>query len=115
MENLDNQGYEVHKGLQTPLSYKGFKGHNIYIAVGVLISGLIISSLFMTLFGNFIAILSLTAIWLGGYLYIKIQQKNGLYKKKRHQGLYIIINKFKIRNHVVWEIKENNSPSNMQE
>lgn len=81
--------YNVYKGLQKPLIYKGFKGKYIFWGLGSLVAGLalgaIISSTINTYLGALIGVCSVV----GGLLYTAKKQKGGLYTKTKHRGIFI--------------------------
>lgn len=84
------QQYNVYKGLQKPLIFKGFKGRFIYIGAGIAISSLIIcalvSSLVSFVWGGF----ALIVIMFGGFALIAQQQKKGLHRKDKSKGVFVV-------------------------
>ena len=83
--------FNSYKGLQKPLVFKMFKGPYIYKALGILIAALL-ACIICGIVGNLvIGLLLLLAIGLGGLLLLlKKQKKDGLYKKDKSEGLYIV-------------------------
>lgn len=82
-------GYAIYKGLQKPLTYRGFKGKFIYWGVGSLVSGLIGGGL-LGAFTNMYLGLTTTIIIIGsGLTFTFFRQKNGLHSKIRHTGIFI--------------------------
>lgn len=81
--------FNVYKGLQRPLIYKGFKGKYIFwglaFLVGGLIVGAVISSTVNTYLGAFIGISAVV----GGLVYTASRQKGGLFNKNKHKGIYV--------------------------
>lgn len=81
--------YNVYKGLQKPLIYKGFKGKYIFWGLGSLVAGLtfgaIISSTVNTYLGALVGVSSVV----GGLFYTANKQKGGLYNKTKHKGIFI--------------------------
>lgn len=80
--------FDVSKGLQKPLVYKGFKGKFIFWGLGFLIGGIIMgaiaSSTINTYFGGFVGL----AFAVGGIFYTGNRQKGGLYNKPRDRVIY---------------------------
>ena len=95
--NNSEEGFAVYKGLQAPLMFKGFKGRFIYIGAGVVMGGFIISAIIISLVGNVPGIIALVLLWGGGFFYISQGQKKGLHNKKKTKGVFIVINKYKLR------------------
>lgn len=82
--------YQVYKGLQKPLIFKGFKGRFIYWGVGCLLTGLILGALTMSLINGWLGAIVLAGCTGGGLWYISQKQKNGLYDKTRHNNIQIL-------------------------
>ena len=81
--------FEVFKGLQSPLVFKGFKGKYIYWGLGLLLSSFILTVVSIVLVGYGLG-LTVMAIMLGGGLFlISSKQKKGLYSKNKAKGIYI--------------------------
>lgn len=91
------EGFAVCKGLQSPLMFKGFKGRYIYIGAGFVMGGFIIASGIISAFGTIPGILVLGVIWTSGYIYISKAQKKGLHAKNNEKGIFIVVNKYKLR------------------
>jgi len=91
--------YNVYKGLQKPLVFKGFKGKYIYWGIGSLVTGLVVGAVFIAIVNMVFGILALVLVSIGGIFYTSAKQKQGLYSKKRHKGLYIIPSRFKYANY----------------
>lgn len=91
--------FQVYKGLQKPLVYRGFKGKFIYWGVGSLLAGLVLGALTMSLVNMWLGMIVLIGSIAGGLLYIAGKQKNGLHVKSRPQGIFIHPVNFKKINH----------------
>lgn len=81
--------FNVFKGLQRPLIYKGFKGKYIFWGLGSLVGGLaigaILASAVSSLLGAFVGV----GVVLGGLFYTASQQKKGLHSKRRENQIYV--------------------------
>lgn len=95
------KSFSVFKGLQKPLTYKGFKGKFIYWGIGCLLAGLILGALTMTMVNMFLGVLVLAGTIIGGLFYTASRQKKGLHSKMVSSGHYIHHAHFKIRSHHV--------------
>ena len=96
-KNTSEEGFEVYKGLQAPLMFKGFKGRYIYIGAAFLMGGFIVSAGIICAIGTIPGVIILCIIWTVGYIYISHKQKQGLHSKKRDKGVFIVVNKYKVR------------------
>lgn len=96
-KNSAEEGFEVYKGLQAPLMFKGFKGRYIYIGAAFLMGGFVIAAGLITLLGTIPGVIALCIIWTVGYVYISHKQKQGLHFKKKEKGVFIVVNKYKVR------------------
>jgi len=83
------RSFPVYRGLQRPLSYKGFKGRFIYWGVGTLLFSLVIGAVSMALINMYFGAVLMVACILGGFLLIGSRQKNGLHDKTRSKGIYL--------------------------
>lgn len=81
--------YNVYKGLQKPLQYKGFKGKFIYWGLGFLLLGLVAGAISMTVINKWFGAIVLVGCVVGGLLYTGSSQKRGLHNKKRHNAIFI--------------------------
>lgn len=81
--------FQVYKGLQRPLVYRGFKGKYIYWGVGALLAGLVMGALTMALVNMWLGLIVLIAGIAGGLVFIARKQKNGLHIKTRATGIFI--------------------------
>lgn len=100
----DVKNYEMFKGLQMPLTFMSFKGKYIYYGFASLAIGLVVCVLVILIVGN--NIIGGLA-WIGSTLacfgYTAIQQKKGLYRKKKKTGVFTVKSKYIFNN----ERKEN--------
>ena len=88
---MDNREFNSYKGLQKPLGFKMFKGRYIYIALGTLIGAFLLGILLGVVTTMVVGVVVLLVFGLGGLAVVLVdQRKNGLNKKKRNQGIYII-------------------------
>jgi hypothetical protein len=81
--------YQVYKGLQKPLTYRGFKGKFIYWGIGALLTGLVLGALTMALVNMWLGLIVLIGFIAGGLLFIAGKQKKGLHIKSRPTGIFI--------------------------
>lgn len=95
--------YNVYKGLQKPLVYKGFAGKFIYWGIASLLSGLVLGALVMALFSMLLGLIVLASCVGGGLYYTASRQKKGLHQKTRSSGHYLISSKI---NHRIYAKKE---------
>ncbi|HKG05639.1 MAG TPA: hypothetical protein VKB19_04240 [Pedobacter sp.] len=84
-----SRSYNVYKGLQKPLVYKGFSGKFIYWGIASLLSGLVLGALVMALFSLVLGVLVLAGCIGGGLLFTFSRQKQGLHQKTRSRGIYL--------------------------
>ncbi|MCA5004047.1 DUF4133 domain-containing protein [Sphingobacterium sp. WQ 366] len=83
------KSYPIYKGLQKPLTYKGFKGKYIYWALASLLIGLIIGSIAAALTNIIIAgLCSIATMGTCIALILHIQNK-GLHQKKNKRRIYV--------------------------
>jgi len=81
--------FQVYKGLQRPLVYRGFKGKYIYWGVGTLLAGLVLGAITMALINMWLGLIVLIAAVAGGLVFIAGKQKKGLHIKTRPTGIFI--------------------------
>lgn len=81
--------YNVYKGLQKPLVYKGFKGKFIYWGLGFLLLGLVAGAISMVVISKWFGTVVLSGTMIGGLFYTASKQKQGLHNKQRHTGIYV--------------------------
>lgn len=86
--------YNVYRGLQKPLIFKGLKGKFIYMggacAVGSLLLCAIVSTVLSFMWGGMTLLVGL----FGGLGIISNMQKKGLHKKDKRKGIYIVSHTF---------------------
>ena len=104
------QGYNIYKGLQKPLEYKGFRGKFIYRGIACLLCGLLLGAVVMVAFSMLSGVLVLVSIICAGLGYTAKQQKNGLHRKTRASGHYLFPSKIKHRIHAKKERIQNALP-----
>lgn len=89
MTNLNE--FNSYKGLQKPLVFKMFKGRYIYIALGTLIGAFLISIIVGVITSMGIGLILLLILGVGGlFMVLMKQRKNGLHKKDKSQGVYVV-------------------------
>ena len=81
--------FQVYKGLQRPLVYRGFKGKYIYWGVASLLAGLVLGALTMALVNMWLGLIVLIAAVAGGLVFIAAKQKQGLHIKSRPTSIFI--------------------------
>lgn len=83
--------FNSYKGLQKPLVFKMFKGRYIYIALATLIGAFILGITIAITLTMSVGVIVLLISGIGGlYVVLVKQKKNGLHKKNRSQGIYIV-------------------------
>lgn len=83
--------FNSYKGLQKPLVFKMFKGRYIYIALGTLIGTFLIGIIVGIITTMAVGAVVLLLLGLCGLFVVLMQQrKNGLHKKDKSQGIYIV-------------------------
>ena len=83
--------FNSYKGLQKPLVFKMFKGRYIYIALGTLIGAFLIGIIIGIITSMAIGAVILILLGIGGLLVVLMnQRKNGLHKKDKSQGIFIV-------------------------
>ena len=81
--------FNVFKGLQRPLIYKGFKGKFIFWGLGSLLGGLVIGAIISSVVSSFLGIVLGVGMVVGGLYYTAQHQKKGLHSKKRDNRIYV--------------------------
>ena len=84
------QRYAVYKGLQKPLTFRGFKGKFIYWGIGFLLVGLVLGALTMSLVNMWLGATVLIGSIVGGLLYTANRQKSGLHNKAKSRQILIL-------------------------
>jgi len=83
--------YNVYKGLQRPITFKGLKGVFIYYGFGLAAFSLVVLFV-VNLLQNFLtgAISMVFVLFAGIVGMAMFQRKYGLYRKNTHRGIYVI-------------------------
>ncbi|WP_443938828.1 plasmid transfer protein [Pedobacter sp. MW01-1-1] len=84
--------FPVYRGLQRPLTYKGFKGKYIYWGVGILLLSLVLGALSMALINMYVGATLMILLIIAGFFYIGLRQERGLHDKTSSKGIYLHIN-----------------------
>jgi hypothetical protein len=82
--------FAVYKGLQKPLTFKGFKGKFIYWGIASLLSGLVLGALTMSLVNMWLGAIVLIGCIAGGLVFTATKQKGGLHAKSRPKNIHIL-------------------------
>ena len=82
--------YNVYKGLQKPLIFKGFKGKFIYIGGACIISALLLCAIVSTLASFMWGGITLVIVMFGGLGITSQLQRKGLHRKDKRKGIYIV-------------------------
>ncbi|BAD51336.1 DUF4133 domain-containing protein [Bacteroides fragilis] len=86
--------FNVYKGLQKPLIFKGFKGKFIYFGAGCVIAGLVLCAV-MSMVVSFVwGGITLVVVMFGGLSITAMLQKKGLHNKDKRKGEYIVTRTF---------------------
>ena len=80
--------YNVYKGLQKPLVYRGFAGKFIYWGIASLLAGLVFGALAIALLHMLLGVFVMSFCIGGGLLFTASQQKKGLHQKSRSTGIF---------------------------
>lgn len=86
--------YNVYKGLQKPLIFKGFKGKFIYIGGACIISALLLCAIVSTLASFMWGGITLVIVMFGGLGITSQLQRKGLHRKDKRKGIYIVSRTF---------------------
>ena len=86
--------FNVYKGLQKPLIFKGFKGKFIYIGGACIIGGLLLGAIFTALLSIMWGGIVLIVVMFGGLAYAAKNQKNGLHNKDNRKGIFIVSSQY---------------------
>lgn len=81
--------YQVYKGLQKPLSYKGFKGKFIYWGIATLLFSLVIGAILMATINMYFGAGVIVLLIFAGFSSLASKQKQGLHSKNRLPGVFI--------------------------
>lgn len=86
--------YNVYKGLQKPLIFKGFKGKFIYIGGACIISALLLCAIVSTLASFMWGGITFVIVMFGGLGITSQLQRKGLHRKDKRKGIYIVSRTF---------------------
>lgn len=88
---MKDERYNLYKGVQSPLVFKGFKGKYIYWGMGAIVLGVIIGSLSAIILGSVLGmgILAIYLVIAFGIIFQK--QKKGLYSRNRESNTIFLI------------------------
>lgn len=89
---MERKVFNVYKGLQKPLVFKGFKGKFIGWGIGAIVGSLVIGGVVGTMVNGFVGAVVMIVCIIIGYSVTGLQQKKGLHSKSRARGIYIIPN-----------------------
>jgi len=89
---LEKRVFNVYKGLQKPLVFKGFKGKFIYWGIGSVVGSLVVGGVVGTAVNGILGAVTMIICIVLGYLLTATQQKKGLHSKNKARGIYIIPN-----------------------
>ena len=86
--------YNVYKGLQKPLIFKGLKGKFIYIGGACVVSSLLLCAIVSTITSFLWGGVTLVVVMFGGLTITVRLQKQGLHKKDKRKGIYTVSRTF---------------------
>ncbi|RBQ12046.1 plasmid transfer protein [Pedobacter miscanthi] len=86
---MEAKRFKVYKGLQRPLTYKGFKGRFIYWGLGILLFSLISGALLMAMLSMYVGAVLMISMIVSGFFWLGYRQKKGLYDKNKLWGIYL--------------------------
>ncbi|WP_316826076.1 plasmid transfer protein [Pedobacter miscanthi] len=86
---MEAKRYKIYKGLQRPLTYKGFKGRFIYWGLGILLLSLVSGALLMAIMSMYVGAIVMIGMLLSGFFWLGSRQKKGLYDKNKLWGIYL--------------------------
>ena len=88
--------YPMYRGLQKPLTYKGFKGKFIYWGIASVVVGLVLGGLLGILTNMYLGAVA-TLMLIGAALtFTAYRQRGGLHRKTRSRGIIIHPNLLKM-------------------
>ena len=87
---MERSSFQIYKGLQMPLVFKGLKGKYIYIALGSGLSALITMMILMAFVNLIVGLIAFLLLGGCGSLYVYFNKDKGLQAKKRYKGVYVI-------------------------
>lgn len=86
--------YNVYKGLQKPLIFKGLKGKFIYIGGACVVGSLLLCAIVSTMTSFLWGGVTLVVVMFGGLGITAKLQKQGLHRKDKRRGIYIVSRTF---------------------
>lgn len=92
--NQDYPEFNVYKGLQKPLIFKGLKGKFIYWGAGCVIAGLLLCAAMSVLVSFVVGGITLIVVLFGGLSLVSMLQRKGLHNKDKRRGVYIVTKTF---------------------
>lgn len=87
--------FNIYRGLQKPLIYRGFQGKFIGWGIGSLVLSLVAGGLVGSLTNMILGGIICVGGFVGGLFFTSQQQKKGLHYKARHTGVFQFGNNFK--------------------
>lgn len=97
--------YPIYKGLQKPLSYRGFKGKFIYWGIGFLVLGLLSGGVIGAFTNKYLGGLLTCIFIVAGLFYTFQRQKKGLFSKTRTMGVFVHPAVLKKRKHEAKKVR----------
>lgn len=88
--NKIQTAFNVYRGLQRPLLFKGLKGKYIYIGGACIVIAIIACAIVSTILSFMWGGLTLCAVMFGGLGVVTQLQKKGLHNKNKRIGTYIV-------------------------
>ncbi len=88
---MKEESYEVYKGLQKPLVFKGYKGRFIYWMAGGLFVSFILCVILCISIGYLYGGIALVVGASTTVFFVNLKQKEGVHSKKKDVGVYQLI------------------------
>jgi len=85
----DYPSYPVYKGLQLPLEFMGIRGRFLKLYAVILGVAFLGAFLSQGLIGSLGSIALAVVAAAAGFLYVRIEQKKGLHKKRKEYGVFV--------------------------
>lgn len=85
--------YRIYKGLQNPLTFKGFKGRYIYWGIGFIGAGVILGLILLITVGTVVGMSTIIVIMGGGLFYTYKKQTKGLYPIRNDNNRIFLMRK----------------------
>jgi len=86
---MEAKKFQVYKGLQRPLTYKGFKGRFIYWGLGILLCSLILGAVTMATINMYLGAILMIGLIASGFMWLAGRQKKGQFDKTLLKGIFI--------------------------